>query len=93
MFRLLFRFLVLMLLFALLRYVISTVGRMLSQARNPSPAPQRASEAAHASVAGELKQDPVCGIFIPITTSVKKTVNGELMHFCSAACRDKFKVA
>ena len=93
MFRLLFRFLVLMLLFALLRYVISTVGRMLSQARNPQPAPQRSNEAAHASAASELKQDPVCGTFVPITTSVKKTVNGELMHFCSAACRDKFKVA
>jgi uncharacterized protein len=93
MFRLLFRFLVLMLFFALLRYVISTVGRMLSQARNPHPAPQRANEGTHASAGGELKQDPVCGTFVPITTSVKKTVNGELMHFCSAACRDKFKVA
>jgi uncharacterized protein len=93
MFRLLFRFLVLMLLFAALRYVISTVGRILSQARTPQPAPQRSNEAAHASAPSELKQDPVCGTFVPITTSVKKTVNGELMHFCSAACRDKFKVA
>jgi YHS domain-containing protein len=24
---------------------------------------------------------------------MKKTVNGELVYFCSAACRDKFKVA
>jgi YHS domain-containing protein len=42
---------------------------------------------------GELKQDPVCGTFVPTATSVKQTVNGELVHFCSVACRDKFKVA
>ena len=92
MFRLLFRFLVLLMLFALLRYAISTVARMFSQARNPTPPSQRANETTQAA-GGELKQDPVCGTFVPITTSVKKTVNGELMHFCSAACRDKFKVA
>lgn len=92
MFRLLFRFLVLLMLFALLRYAISTVARMFSQARNPNPPPQKANETAQPA-GGELKQDPVCGTFVPITTSVKKTVNGELMHFCSAACRDKFKVA
>jgi uncharacterized protein len=93
MFRLLFRFLVLLLLFALLRYVISAVGRMFSRAMNPHPPPQRANETTQAATGGELKQDPVCGTFVPITTSVKKTVNGELIHFCSAACRDKFKVA
>jgi uncharacterized protein len=93
MFRLLFRFLVMLLLFALLRYVIGTVTRMMSQARNLQPPPHRANETANTAAGGELKQDPVCGTFVPITTSVKKNVNGELMHFCSAACRDKFKVA
>jgi uncharacterized protein len=93
MFRLLFRFLVMLLLFALLRYVISTVGRMFSQAKNPQPPPHRVNETTNAAAGGELKQDPVCGTFVPITTSVKKNVNGELIHFCSAACRDKFKVA
>ena len=93
MFRLLFRFLVLLMLFALLRYAISAVARMFSQARNPAPPPQRANETTQSAAGGELKQDPVCGTFVPITTSVKKTINGELIHFCSAACRDKFKVA
>jgi uncharacterized protein len=93
MFRLLFRVLILVLLFALLRYVISTVGRVISRALNPHVPPQTPNATTQAAAGGELKQDPVCGTFVPITTSVKKTINGELMHFCSATCRDKFKVA
>jgi YHS domain-containing protein len=40
--------------------------------------------------AGELKRDPVCGTFVAAESSVKKTVDGEVIHFCSAACRDKY---
>lgn len=92
MFRLVFRFLLLLVFFAVIRSVITTVARVFSQAFRPAatPPPQ---QAASSTVGGELKQDPVCGIFIPANSSVKKTVNGELLHFCSAACRDKFKVA
>jgi YHS domain-containing protein len=89
MFRLLLRLLVLVVLFAIIRYVFVAVARMISQVMNPR-APNQASRS---SVGGELKQDPVCGTFVPVATSVKKTVNGELVHFCSVACRDKFKVA
>jgi uncharacterized protein len=89
MFRLLFRFLLLLIAIAFLRYVISTVARVFSQAMNPPAHPKQAD----AVTGGELKQDPVCGTFIPASTSVKKTVNGELIHFCSVTCRDKFKVA
>ncbi len=39
---------------------------------------------------GELKKDPVCGTFVAVSTSVKKTVHGEVVHFCSEACRDKY---
>jgi YHS domain-containing protein len=40
---------------------------------------------------GELKQDPVCGTFVAVSSSIKKTVNGEVIHFCSTACRDKYQ--
>ena len=89
MFRLFFRLIVLLIIFAIIRYIVTSVARFFSQAANP-PA-QRPP--AQASDGGELKQDPVCGTFVLTTTSVKMTVNGELVHFCSAACRDKFKVA
>jgi len=90
MFRLLLRFLLLVLVVSLIRYVISTVARLFSRAAKPAPQSPRSVEA---TAGGELKQDPVCGTFVPATTSIKKTVNGELVYFCSAACRDKFKVA
>jgi YHS domain-containing protein len=89
MFRLLVRFLLLLVFFALIRYVFAAVARMFSQVTN-SRAPHQATRS---SMGGELKQDPVCGIFVPVATSVKKTVNGEQIHFCSVACRDRFKVA
>jgi len=92
MFRLFFRFIVLLVIFAIIRYIVSSVSRLFSQAGNP-PAQRPSAQDPSASAAGELKQDPVCGTFVPTATSVKKTINGELVHFCSAACRDKFKVA
>jgi YHS domain-containing protein len=92
MFRLLFRLIILLAIFAIIRYLVATITRTISRAtgaRTPSAPRQQTG----ASAGGELKQDPVCGTFVPISTSVTKTVNGELLHFCSAACRDKFKVA
>jgi len=42
---------------------------------------------------GELRRDPVCGTYIPAATAVTKTVRGEVLCFCSAACRDKYSAA
>jgi uncharacterized protein len=92
MFRLFFRVLLLLVAIAFIRYVIRTVGRVFSEAVNPQANPERAKQA-DSVTGGELKQDPVCGTFVPVSTSVKKTINGELLHFCSVSCRDKFKVA
>jgi YHS domain-containing protein len=92
MFRLLFRFLVILILIAIVRYLFTSIGRFFSQAVNPQR-PSTPPHPARGAVGGELKQDPVCGTFVPTATSVKKTINGELVHFCSVACRDKFKVA
>jgi uncharacterized protein len=92
MFRLFFRFIVLLIVFAIIRYIVTSVSRFFSQASNP-PAQRPPGQTTSGAAGGELKQDPVCGTFVPASTSVKKTINGELVHFCSAACRDKFKVA
>ena len=93
MFRLFFRFLFLLLIFAVIRYIVTSVARFFSQTGNPPAERPSQNQAATGAIGGELKQDPVCGTFVPTTTSVKKTINGELVHFCSVACRDKFKVA
>ena len=52
--------------------------------------PARPRPAASAPVGGELKKDPVCGTFVSAAASVKKSVDGAVVHFCSPECRDKF---
>lgn len=39
---------------------------------------------------GELKKDPVCGTYVSTAGSLTETVNGGVVYFCSAECRDKF---
>jgi uncharacterized protein len=38
----------------------------------------------------EMKQDPVCGTYVPASLAITTTRDGETVYFCSAACRDKF---
>jgi YHS domain-containing protein len=77
------------LLITLLRYVIGSIGRAISE----FVAPRAKETSGRAQLAGELKKDPVCGTYVAVTSSVKKTVGGEVIHFCSAACRDRYKTA
>ena len=93
MFRLLFRLLALLIVFAIIRYLFVAVSGFISKIVNPRSGAPPQCQAERGPMGGELKQDPVCGTFVPTATSVKQTVNGELVHFCSVACRDKFKVA
>ena len=93
----------LLVIFGILRYAIGfmvkLVGGAMRSARfsaQQQPVDSRQDTRSSSDMptsAGELRKDPVCGTFIPIGTSLKKTVNGETVHFCSADCRDKFKAA
>ncbi|HWE52245.1 MAG TPA: hypothetical protein VG273_20790 [Bryobacteraceae bacterium] len=38
-----------------------------------------------------LHQDPVCGTYVATETSLKKIINGKVVHFCSAECRDRYQ--
>ena len=87
----LFRFIALLVFFAVIRYVIVTVARFFSQAMKSDATPSGAATEG-APIRGELKKDPVCGTFIAVATSLHKTVGGEMYYFCSADCRDKFKI-
>ena len=40
---------------------------------------------------GDLKRDPVCGTYVSTAVSVKRTVKGQVVHFCSNECRDKYR--
>ena len=75
---------------AFIRQVVVLITRAFSQAAGGAGSPQPV-ERGHAG--GELKQDPVCGTFVAVASSIKTNVDGQVIHFCSTACRDKYRVA
>jgi YHS domain-containing protein len=40
--------------------------------------------------ATELKKDPVCGTYVSSASGFTRTVNGQVICFCSKECRDKY---
>jgi YHS domain-containing protein len=62
--------------------------------RDAAAATQQSTDATSmaqtAEVARRLVRDPVCGMHIDETLSIPFRVEGELIHFCSTDCRDKF---
>ena len=48
--------------------------------------PERQGE----QVIEEMKQDPVCGTYVPASLALTATRKGATVYFCSSACRDKF---
>ena len=61
--------------------------------RGAPPAPQAPPREPSVVSGGELKKDPVCGTYVSTALSVTRTVNGQLLHFCSKECRDRYHAA
>ena len=73
-----------------IRQAVALLMRAFSpKAEGPSRSPAQPREQS----GGELKKDPVCGTFVAVASSIKRNVDGEVVHFCSTACRDKYQVA
>jgi YHS domain-containing protein len=79
-----------LLLFLFLRSFLKNLFGSFRSA--PPPQPQAPREPTVIS-GGELKKDPVCGTYVSAALAVTRTVNGELVHFCSKECRDKYRAA
>ena len=91
-----FRFIVILLasvlLISVLRSIIGIVMKGFADLMNGGSQNQPAQRArAEVPLGGELKRDPVCGTYVSTATPFKKTANGQVLHFCSAECRDKYK--
>jgi YHS domain-containing protein len=71
-----------LLLFALLRSFL----RGLFQPKHAPPLSRP-----NVVVGGELKKDLVCGTYVSTAASVTRTVDGQVLHFCSKECRDKYR--
>ena len=77
-------------LISVLRSVIGVVGKLMSGLLDSGSSSPGGHDGSEPRKAGELKRDPVCGTYISTETSVKRTVGGEVVHFCSAACSEKY---
>jgi len=89
--RLFFRFVVLPLL---LIWVVRSILRSIFGALNTQVAARPARPVPTSpSPGGELKKDPVCGTYVSVETSVTRRIKGQTLHFCSPACRDKYRAA
>jgi YHS domain-containing protein len=92
MFRFFFYIISTIFIISLLRGVLGALAKMFGGMVNP-PSERATANPRPAAVpmGGELKKDPVCGTYVSTSTAVKKTaIRGEIVYFCSAACRDKF---
>jgi YHS domain-containing protein len=80
-----------LLAFLLLRSILRSI---FGTARNVARQQHSATAQAPTVVAGgELMKDPVCGTYVSTALSITRAVNGEMVHFCSKECRDKYRAA
>jgi len=99
MFRTFFYLLVTIFLLTIVRSVVGMIMRGFSdlvspgQQRAGTGSGQQPPPAAGGSAGGELKRDPVCGTYVPASTAFQKTVGGQVLHFCSVDCRDRYKAS
>ncbi len=91
MFRAIFYLLLTVVSISVLKSIVGIVLKGFAQAMKPGagmPGAPRPSN--QVPLTGELKKDPVCGTYISTASSIKETVSGQTIHFCSAECRDKY---
>jgi len=92
MFPFLARLILFLIAVSVIRAVISYVQRAFTGVRPPRSV--RGSGSTPGATAGNaatmLQQDPVCGTYVAVDSSLKRVVNGRVVHFCSPECRDKY---
>lgn len=73
------------------RLIAGTLARGVGELFKEETAAKNANAGKPPSTGGgALKRDPVCGTYVPVDNSVRKSVNGEVVYFCSPECRDKY---
>ncbi|MEP6714631.1 MAG: hypothetical protein ABJC09_03600 [Terriglobia bacterium] len=70
-----------------LRSVVNFVQRFWSGVQEPRSVARSANSPAAPTT---LQQDPVCGTYVAVDSSLKKIVGGRVMHFCSPECRERY---
>jgi YHS domain-containing protein len=95
------RIIEILLVFAAIRTALGIVTRIFrgmggahsdgAHPRGPAaPAQKTVTDPDSPSEATLLHQDPVCGTYVATASSFRKICRGEVVHFCSEECRDKY---
>lgn len=64
----------------ILSWIVSLARRLFRGRSVPEGAPERR----------RLHRDPTCGTFLPVEISHQLTQGGEVLHFCSPECRERY---
>ena len=88
MFNFLARVILIVIAITVVRSIFAWVQRFLASAHQPPTTQTRTPPQAPQATA--LEQDPVCGTYVSVDTSLKRIVKGRVYHFCSEACKDRF---
>jgi uncharacterized protein len=78
---------------SVIRSVVDYVKRLwqgTTQQSRPFPRVRPNTPVGDTPSATLLQQDPVCGTYVAVDTSLKKIVAGRVYYFCSDECRNKF---
>ena len=80
--------------FVLIRSLLEPVVKAVAALLAPAPGPHTSAGASPSSSSqqpsNELKRDPVCGTFVAPELAVTQQIRGQVIHFCSAKCRDEY---
>ncbi len=90
MFSFLFRLLGFILLVGVIRVAAQWVYSLFM---HPAPPAAPQTQTPPDVVMIDTRRDPVCGMFVSASDSVRATVRGEEQFFCSSTCRDKYLAA
>jgi len=92
MFVFLARLILFLIAISMIRSAVGYVQRLWQGIQPPSsPRTVREATAQNGGVTSTvLQQDPVCGTYVGVDTSLKRIVGGRVLHFCSPECRDRY---
>lgn len=91
MFALIERLIFFLVVLSTIRSGITFVQRLLHGSPRRAAAVKTAQAKTEQSGATMLRQDPVCGTYVAIDTSLKRIHGGKVLHFCSPECRDRYQ--
>ena len=92
MFLFLARLIVFLVAISVIRSVVGYVQRFWQGMQQQVRSAPHTVAPANSSGATVLQQDPVCGTYVAVDSSLKRIVNGRVLHFCSPECRDRYPV-